>query len=94
MSMGRIEVDSEPGVYVSGARARWLLQARRAQLTSAGKLQILHGRAHADGSVSGGGLPGEERVIWSAFSSSGVRNLSGTRWLRGYHMNGDAVNRG
>ena len=93
MSQGRIEIEQEPGVFVYGARARWLLQARRARLTPEGKLRILHGCAHArPGMAPGPAADSGPRVEWSAYSSVGVPNRSGTRWLRGFHMNGDAVN--
>jgi len=94
MSSGRMPVHEQPGTWVSRSRARWLISARRARILPSGELQILHGTAHA--------RPAEGRdpiaetgppVEWSAYSSAGVRNCSGIRWLDGYHMNGDAVNR-
>ncbi|HEY7839182.1 MAG TPA: hypothetical protein VIC54_11355 [Terriglobales bacterium] len=90
MSMGRIEIEEQPGVYVSGTRARWLLQGRRANLTSSGKLHLLSagtGATHAK-------EPRQDRTQWSGYSSSGARNYSGTHWLAGFHMNGDAINHG
>ena len=88
MSMGRIELEEQPGGYVSGTRARWLLQGRRANLTSAGKLHLLSvGGTHAKGHR-------QDRTQWSGYSSSGARNYSGTQWLAGFHMNGDAINHG
>lgn len=36
----------------------------------------------------------EPRARWTAYSNCGARNASETTWLRGYHMNGDAINRG
>jgi hypothetical protein len=72
MAMGRLEIEQTPGAYISGTRARWLLQAGRAQMTTAGKLRLL---------ASEGSGRTEPRLIWSAYSA-------------GYHMNGDAINRG
>ncbi len=89
MSMGRMEIDGAPGTYITGARARWLLQARRAQITAPGRLRLLQG-------ASGRGRPAaaELGAAWSEYSSAGARNCSGQRWLDGYCMNGGAVNRG
>lgn len=87
--MGRIELEQEPGHFISGTRARWLLQARRARLTAGGKLQLISCEREGKPAREAG-----ERTQWSAYSSSGARNFSGTRWLAGYHMNGDAVNHG
>jgi hypothetical protein len=90
MSMGRMEVEGAPGTYVSGARARWLLQARRAQIAGPGRLRLL-----APASGAGAGAAAEPLgAAWSAYSSAGARNCSGRRWLDGYRMNGGAVNRG
>ena len=89
MSMGRMEIENAAGTFVSGARARWLLQGRRAQIAGPGKLRLL---------TSGGmraGTPTEALgPEWSAYSSAGARNASGRRWLDGYRKNGGAVNRG
>ena len=90
MAMGRMEIEGAPGEYVSGARARWLLQARRARLTGDGRLELL---CAPPGRHAGRGV-GEARVQWSGYSSSGAANRSGTPWLAGYHMNGDAINHG
>lgn len=95
MSAGRMPVHGQPGTWVSGKRARWLVAARRARILPNGELQILHGAAHAqpaDGRdpIASQGPP----IEWSAYSSCGVRNRTGIRWLNGYHMNGDAINHG
>lgn len=92
MSMGRIEIEHEPGVFVSGTRARWLLHARRAVLTGSGKLHLIS--ADEGGARSKTEVRGRDRTEWGAYSSSGARNCSGTRWLAGFHMNGDALNHG
>lgn len=87
MAQGRMEIEQEPGTFVSGARARWLIQARRAQPAGPGKLRLLCAPpqpAAADRT---------ERTRWSSYSSTGVRNCSGKAWLKGYHMNGAAMNR-
>jgi hypothetical protein len=91
MAMGRIELEREPGVYVSGTRARWLIQAGRARLSGTGKLRMLTAATERGGHQAAGSV---ERTAWSAYSTSGARNYSGTRWLAGYHMNGDAINHG
>lgn len=87
MAQGRLEIEQEPGTYVSGARARWLLQARRAEVTGAGRLRLLGGPPQ--GKAAGRA----ERMRWSSYSSAGVRNSSGQPWLKGYRMNGAAMNR-
>jgi hypothetical protein len=87
MAQGRMEIEQEPGTFVSGARARWLIQARRAQAAGPGKLRLLlepPGTATRDE---------RERTRWSSYSSAGVRNYSGKAWLHGFHMNGAAMNR-
>lgn len=89
MSLGRIEVEHQPGTYVSGTRARWLIQARRARLVN-GKLQLPQG----EGPGGRGDGRREPRTVWSAYSSAGAPNRARIRWLSGYHMNGDAVNHG
>lgn len=91
MAMGRMELEQEPGIYVSGTRARWLIQAGRARVSGTGKLQMLTTAADRGGRARTGAL---ERTAWSAYSSAGAHNSSGTRWLAGYHMNGDAINHG
>lgn len=92
MSMGRLEIEGEPGAYISGSRARWLLQARRACLGPSGRLRLLPGPAAAPGGANRD--EGGPRVLWSAYSSAGVRNRSGIGWLGGYRMNGGVINRG
>jgi hypothetical protein len=91
MAMGRMEIEQEPGVYISGTRARWLIQAGRARVSGAGKLRMLAAPADDGGRPKAGVI---ERTAWSAYSSAGARNYSGSRWLAGYHMNGDAINHG
>jgi len=89
MSLGRLEIENAPGTYVSGTRARWLMQSGRARLGANGTLRMLQ----ADGR-SARPADREPRARWGAYSNSGTRNASETAWLRGYHMNGDAINRG
>ncbi len=86
--MGRMAIEGAPGTYISGARARWLLQARRAQIAAPGILRLLDGAGGSTRSPSG-----ELGAAWSAYSSAGASNCSGQRCLKGYRMNGGAVNR-
>ena len=88
MALGRVEIEQAPGTYLSGSRARWLLQARRARLTANGKIVLFDtgGASRPEGC--------DTPVRWTGYSggSTGARRLA--RVLAGYHMNGDLVNRG
>jgi len=91
MAQGRIELEHTPGTYVSGARARWLIQARRAEMSPSGCLRLLAGTPGAGRGRESGET--EKRTTWSSYSGAGARNLSATAWLKGYRMNGAAINR-
>lgn len=91
MAMGRMEIDGQPGRYVNGTRARWLIQARRARLAGNGKLTLL---GEPEGKARESRDDDDAPVRWGAFSRVGVTNHSGWRCLDGYHMNGAAMNHG
>jgi len=88
MAMGRVELDQSPGTFVSGSRARWLLQARRARLTASGTILIFD--------AEGVSPPNGQHTLTSWTGYSGGRGFARryARVLAGYHMNGDLVNRG
>ncbi|HXR96980.1 MAG TPA: hypothetical protein VN709_03970 [Terriglobales bacterium] len=85
-----MEIEGQPGRFVNGTRARWLIQARRARLTGNGKLTLLPGPEDDRREARDDGAP----VRWGAFSRVGVTNQSGWRSLDGYRMNGAAINHG
>ena len=91
MAQGRIELEDTPGTYVSGTRARWLIQARRAEMSPSGCLRLLAG-------ASGAGRGRESGVTESARRGPPIPEPAGetwsaTAWLKGYRMNGAAINR-
>lgn len=86
MAMGRIELLGEPGRFVASATALRLLDAKKATLTEDNKLRLRAG-AYAELELE------RERTRWSSYSKTTVANRTGNTFLRGYLMNGAAINR-
>ncbi len=80
MAQGRMELEGEPGRYVSRGRARWLMGEGLARATVHGTLALRPGAGIDAAELS------EHRLWWSPYSGRGGRQA--------FHMMGDAVNHG
>lgn len=90
MSIGRFEIDRNPGGYISGNRARKLLQEGRARITREGKLCLFQ---PVQAAVGAGEPEAERRMPWTAYSGVWPRMGHRERWPQGFRMNGSVVNR-